>query len=108
MIEIYRKRSKSVKISCCESSCNLESAQTWCNELLMFYDNDNEMTMTMTMTMTIKWQWQWNDNDNDNENILFDHFYVTKKYIIQNKCHIYTSYRLVWILLLRQITLSFS
>ncbi len=48
------------------------------------------------------------DNDNDNENILFDHFFVTKKDIIQNKCHIYTSYRLVWRLLLRQITLSLS
>ncbi len=47
-------------------------------------------------------------NDNDNENILFDHFVVTKKDIIQNKCHIYTSYRLVWRLLLRQITLSLS
>ncbi len=47
-------------------------------------------------------------NDNDNENILFDHFFVTKKDIIQNKCHIYRSYRLVWRLLLRQITLSLS
>ncbi len=33
---------------------------------------------------------EW-DNDNDNENILLDHFFVTKKDIIQNKCHIYTS-----------------
>ncbi len=48
-----------------------------------------------------------NDYDNDKENILFDR-YFTKKNIIQNKCHIYTSYRLVWRLLLRQSTLSLS
>ncbi len=35
-------------------------------------------------------------------------FVTKKKDIIQNKCHIYTSYRLVWRLLLRQITLSLS
>ncbi len=38
-------------------------------------------------------------------------FYLTvilQKNIIQNKCHIYTSYRLVWRLLLRQSTLSLS